>query len=768
MARLDAELRVLLSNKRHFDQHPEAGRLDIGPGDPLYVAVRFTGDVDALVAAGLVVGTRVGPIVFGQTTLAGLEALAAHPHVVSMSRQRREALQLNDSVPDIHANQVWARSGDNFTGYTGRGVIVGVIDTGIDFRHKAFRKANGDTRILKIWDQTLNQTGTETVPGPITHTTIADSPTPLGYGVEYSEKQINDTITGATNPVRVRHADTDGHGTHVAGIAAGDGSQNGHCHGAYTYVGVATEADLLVVRKWGLTEGDKSAPNTPNSTAIDAVRWIVNEARIAGKPVVVNMSFGAFDESMDGSSEISEAIDLILRHNSIGHAIVVGAGNDADAGFHAAATVPAGPTATLDLTFSLSKKDKKTRTAVVLYSGSNLEVRVTSPVGGSDGEIDWIDSTFLPVQNTTANGSGTGAMVTLTADADRIILSIKPATGGSNKRGTWTLQLRDQGNTATPIDALLLFGSSHDDKSPKWESHTTSRSTLTREATGFENIAVGSYKVGKKLSGFSARGPTLGTPPRTKPDLAAPGENITAPAIPKERHCERCCCDCCLDFYVTKDGTSMAAPHVAGVIALMLHRNPTLTHTDIRTLLTANTSPKGDSSADQDLGWGAGRLDAKKVMDKVTQVNAPVTRAIVADDPLEHLRAQVLATERGPQLQHLIERYATEVWTLIQTNRRVATIWHRCKGPVWVRLAIRAAYAPDLELPSDVEGLSLQEGARRIAAALSRYGSPELRRDLRRLAPEIRRVTGGISLTQLIHDLGTNTSPAGEAAHASA
>ncbi len=75
--------------------------------------------------------------------------------------------------------------------------------------------------------------------------------------------------------------------------------------------------------------------------------------------------------------------------------------------------------------------------------------------------------------------------------------------------------MRDQGNTATPIDALLLFGSSHDDKSPKWESHTTSRSTLTREATGFENIAMGSYKVGKKLSGFSARGLTLGKPPRT-------------------------------------------------------------------------------------------------------------------------------------------------------------------------------------------------------------------------------------------------------------
>ena len=109
------------------------------------------------------------------------------------------------------------------------------------------------------------------------------------------------------------------------------------------------------------------------------------------------------------------------------------------------------------------------------------------------------------------------------------------------------------GSTPTPIDALLPFGSSHDDKSPKFESHTTSRSTLLREATGFENIAVGSYKVGGKLSGFSARGPTLSASPRRpKPDLAAPGENIASAAIAKERTCERCCCNCCLDFYVTR------------------------------------------------------------------------------------------------------------------------------------------------------------------------------------------------------------------------
>ena len=159
---------------------------------------------------------------------------------------------------------------------------------------------------------------------------------------------------------------------------------------------MAPEAELLVVRLWGMTEGDSNVPPTVNPLAIDAVRWVMNEARLAGKPVVINMSFGAFSEEMDGNSSISSAIDLLLIHNSRGRAVVIAAGNDADAGFHAAATVPAGPTATLNLKFELQKKDKKERTAVVLYSGSNLQARVTSPVGGTDGEIDWIDSSFLP------------------------------------------------------------------------------------------------------------------------------------------------------------------------------------------------------------------------------------------------------------------------------------------------------------------------------------------------------------------------------------
>ena len=134
---------MLLVQKEFFDKNPSKGRMTIGSDEPLYIAVKFTGDVAALISAGLKVGDIAGGFAYGETNLAGLEALARHPQVTSIEKQRRHRIHLDDSVPDIRANQVWSRSGDNFSGYTGKDVIVGIIDTGIDFRHSVFRRADG-------------------------------------------------------------------------------------------------------------------------------------------------------------------------------------------------------------------------------------------------------------------------------------------------------------------------------------------------------------------------------------------------------------------------------------------------------------------------------------------------------------------------------------------------------------------------------------------------------------------------------------------------
>jgi len=753
MATLDTELQMLLARKEYFEKNPSSGQLDVAPDDPLFIALKFHGDVDALVAVGFQLGSAVGSIAFGRTTLAGLEALARHPQVEFIEKQRHARLHLDGSVPDIRANLVRTRAGDHFTGYSGRGVIVGIIDSGIDIRHQVFRKPDGTTRVLKIWDQTLTALTAEAAPDPITDPSIG--PTPLGYGVEYDAKEINETLQSADPVVPVRHVDKNGHGTHVAGIAAGDGSQNGHCHGAYTYVGVAPEADLMVVRLWGLTDGDPSAPNTPNSVIVDAICYLLNEARRANKPLVINLSIGTFTDKMDGTSTVCQAIDTLLTHNSQGRAIVFSAGNDGNKSFHAAGVVPVGAGNVLRLDFTLFEKDTKTRHVVVRYGGANLQARLTSQVAGLAGVTGWV-ALGPGLDNLSVNGPG--GVVSIRNQAGKISVGIQRPPNGSHIPGTWSLTLQNTGAAAAPIDAFCLYGSSHDPESPHFNNAVSSRSTLNEYATGFEIIAVGSYQEGGRLSDFSSRGPTLDLVPRAnpKPELSAPGEDIASAGLPRDRSgCHLCCCNCYQDFYVDKSGTSMSAPHVTGAIALMLHKNPTLTHVQIRNLLTGNTAPKpGDSTPDEDLGWGRGRLDAKKVVDAVAQINPPVAQLAPVAQPLAQLRDSLLRTERGHALQGLIETYAPEVWTLIQQNRRVATIWHRCKGPVWVRLVLQAVHASEMAMRLEVDGLHLRDSLLRFAGALKRFGSPALRQDVQAWESAIALIEDGMSLRAIVDAMG--------------
>ena len=170
--------------------------------------------------------------------------------------------------------------------------------------------------------------------------------------------------------------------------------------------------------------------------------------------------------------------------------------------------------------------------------------------------------------------------------------------------------------------------------------------------------------------------------------FAPPAKTLLRSALQKTvGGCQRCCCNSCRSFYVDLSGTSMSAPHVTGLIALMLHKNPNLTHTEIKNLLTANFAPKpAGSTPDEDVGWGAGRADAKKTVDTVTQVNPPVSKVAAALPPVTALHKTFLETERGPILDKLFHDHADEVWELIQKNRRVgdglASLPRTCMGAV--------------------------------------------------------------------------------------
>jgi len=147
----------------------------------------------------------------------------------------------------------------------GQGVLVGIVDSGIDYTLDDFRNEDGSTRVIALWDQSLDAQGEEKVPEP------------YDRGVEYSREELNEELLG--DSIQVRSRDTSGHGTAVAGIAAGSGT---------VYRGVAPDSELIIV-KMDNSQRDGFPRTTELMMGID---YVIRKAVELGRPVAVNVSFG--------------------------------------------------------------------------------------------------------------------------------------------------------------------------------------------------------------------------------------------------------------------------------------------------------------------------------------------------------------------------------------------------------------------------------------------------------------------------------------------
>src|SRR5688572_19959964 len=146
MARLDPDLEHLLERKAYYEkQSDEAKRNPSAVPDNkqvLNISVHFKGSIESIKQAGFIPTSSIGMVSFGTITLENLQKLVDNPNVMAIEKMRKKTLQLDKSVPDIRANQVWSRSGHTFSNFTGKNAIVGIIDTGLNFRHESFRNAN--------------------------------------------------------------------------------------------------------------------------------------------------------------------------------------------------------------------------------------------------------------------------------------------------------------------------------------------------------------------------------------------------------------------------------------------------------------------------------------------------------------------------------------------------------------------------------------------------------------------------------------------------
>ena len=260
----------------------------------------------------------------------------------------------------------------------GEGVLAAVIDSGIDWKNTDFRNPDGSTRIFKLWDQTVTPESSGYAP-------------PEGYvvGTEYNRDVINLALSGDEAALRSMNLSRDysGHGTFVTGIAAGNGQGM-----AGSFRGVAFESELIIVKL-----GDSEQRQFPRTTRLmEAVNYCIMEAQKAGKPVVINMSFGNNQGSHDGTDLLSTYLNA--ASDVWKNVIVCGSGNEAGNGIHASGMLS-------------GRKAESVELAVGEYeSGFNLQlwknysdeygVELIAPSGERSGNLRTYGADRMSLDNT--------------------------------------------------------------------------------------------------------------------------------------------------------------------------------------------------------------------------------------------------------------------------------------------------------------------------------------------------------------------------------
>jgi subtilisin family serine protease len=797
MDNLDAALRLLLL--QHNEQQKERtlnpadteGSSPALSGEKVRVFLTYQDDLKPIQDLGYELRSFTDNITTGDISLKQLAAIASHPNVLRIEIVRKGSLMLNNSIPEIHANDpnVRVRSGDTFTGFTGRGVIICIIDSGIDIYHPSFRHTDSakTTRILSLWDQYPAITP-EPANGGILPASVQGIATV--FGIEYKTDVINDALKSSPTKV-VNQKDKVGHGTHVAGIAAGNGSQNGHCHGAYTYIGVAPEADLIVV---------KIKEDASDEDVLNAMLYIIDrtEKTIPAKKVVFNLSWGYGNGSRDGKTTLESGINRLLQKHPNNFMGVISAGNQGGLDYHAEGIVPHGnsielkfiqmPTNTPEFIEIWYQLPHELKCSMIPPNGSettpvvsiNTNNKIFNNTNGTNGTVT-IDTmgtnpvaAFPTIAATTFNPI-IPATVAIPATATLIWITLTPPPSGNNLSSTnetpWVIKLANQGASDVPFHAWIpnnLPNGQPKETHTRFSNFITDKTILSTPSTTERAICVANYRIDSvqdsntkvilreagSLDDTSNRGPTRDGLFQ-KPNLAAPGVAIVSANVESKDRLESCCCNCCKDFYQERSGTSMSAPHVTGTIALMWQKNPNLTAQEIKDKLIA--SARHDSNTTNTDDWGAGKLDVKAALEPTVAAPAapPIAVPLMASretpqyNPLQTLQERFLASPKGGYLLKVGQKHFNEIRNLINANKRVATVWHRCEGPAWLRTGFSILSMPDMVIPEAIANVKLTEAVRKLTEILTRYGSPELVNDIEMYQPDLQILRGGVSVFDL-------------------
>ena len=548
---------------------------------------------------GIIIGGQINEIITLKVPIEQLNNVHSLPGIRSIQLAGKIKPQLDRAVKDIRADSVHAGIGLP-QGYTGKNVFIGITDWGFDYSSPMFYDTLlQNTRIFAAWDQ---------------FKTSGPSPDGFSYGTEYLNAQ--DLHTAGADTANIYSYAT--HGSHVAGIAGGSGAGT-------IYRGIAFDANFLLVT-FLVDEG----------AVLDAWEWMYQKAQAESRRLVVNMSWGLYHfGTLDGNSLLSQAID---SYSALGVVFSNSGGNNGDVNFHIKKTFDNDTLRSRIEFYNYSANANMWGQSIHAWgeqghsfaAGINIcdptgIILKESPFYSTSTTNQYID-TFLVIETDTIwynisadnahpqNGrpqmrlrvkcTNVGLRVILKSTATEGIVHFWNVTELSNDVGNWGMPFSFFGSGSTIGDNL--YGISE-------PSCTNSVISVAAYTSGF--LTLNGTQGGGNIATFSSIGPRYDEV--LKPDIAAPGVSV-ASSISSYTDNDFTTLTS-VDFngrsypFARFSGTSMAAPMVTGVAALILEANPYLSSQQVKDIIIQSAREDNKTGVIPENGstqWGWGKLNA--------------------------------------------------------------------------------------------------------------------------------------------------------------